>query len=499
MPRRGEVQARPIEPDPIYNSPLVTQVINKVMTAGKKSTAEQIVYGALERIGEKTGKPPVEVLEQAVKTVTPVLEVKSRRVGGANYQVPVEVPQRRARTLAVRWLVDFARGRREKGMIDKLSERGPGRPQPAGRGFQAQGRRLPHGAGQQGLRPLQVVAAMAIDTKSGIALDRVRNIGIMAHIDAGKTDDDRADPLLHRPHPQDGRGPRGRGDDGLDGAGAGARHHDHVCGDDGVVARLSHQHYRYARPRGLYGRGGAKPARPRRRDRRLRRGRRRPAPVRDGLAPGRALRRSAHRLHEQDGPHRRGLLRLDPVHGRPARRRIRCRSSCPSARRSTTAASSTSSRCARSPGPTTSARRWRLGEIPAELAEQAQEYHHQLIDSIAEFDDELTETYLMDEESVTPEMIRRALRRGRSRTRSRPCCSAPPSRTRACSRCSTRVIDYLPSPLDVPPVHGRRPAHARTSSRAAPALDEPFSALAFKVMSDPYVGKLTYFRVYSAS
>jgi small subunit ribosomal protein S7 len=121
MPRRAEVQVRPVEPDPIYNSALVTQVINKVMTQGKKSTAEQIVYDALERIGEKTGKPPVEVLEQAVKTVTPVLEVKSRRVGGANYQVPVEVPQRRARTLAVRWLVDFARTRREKGMVEKLS------------------------------------------------------------------------------------------------------------------------------------------------------------------------------------------------------------------------------------------------------------------------------------------------------------------------------------------------------------------------------------------
>jgi small subunit ribosomal protein S7 len=121
VPRRAEVQVRPVEPDPVYSSPLVTQVINKVMTQGKKSTAEKIVYDALERIGEKTGKPPVEVLEQAVKTVTPVLEVKSRRVGGANYQVPVEVPQRRARTLAVRWLVDFARARREKGMVDKLS------------------------------------------------------------------------------------------------------------------------------------------------------------------------------------------------------------------------------------------------------------------------------------------------------------------------------------------------------------------------------------------
>jgi small subunit ribosomal protein S7 len=121
VPRRGEVQARPVELDPVYNSALVTQVINKVMTQGKKSTAEKIVYDALSRIGEKTGKPPVEVLEQAVKTVTPVLEVKSRRVGGANYQVPIEVPQRRARTLAVRWLVDFARDRREKGMVDKLA------------------------------------------------------------------------------------------------------------------------------------------------------------------------------------------------------------------------------------------------------------------------------------------------------------------------------------------------------------------------------------------
>jgi small subunit ribosomal protein S7 len=121
MPRRAEVQARPIEPDPLYNSALVTQVINKVMSDGKKSTAEKIVYDAMARVGEKTGKPPVEVLEQAVKTVTPVLEVKSRRVGGANYQVPVEVPQRRARTLAVRWLVDYARERREKGMVDKLA------------------------------------------------------------------------------------------------------------------------------------------------------------------------------------------------------------------------------------------------------------------------------------------------------------------------------------------------------------------------------------------
>ena len=121
MPRRAEVQVRPLDPDPIYDSQLVTQLINRVMLHGKKSNAEAIVYGALDKVGDRTGKPPLEVLEQAVKTVTPVLETRSRRVGGANYQVPVEVPQRRARTLAVRWLVTYSRDRREKHMSDKLA------------------------------------------------------------------------------------------------------------------------------------------------------------------------------------------------------------------------------------------------------------------------------------------------------------------------------------------------------------------------------------------
>src|SRR5213592_800492 len=121
MPRRAEIQVRPIEADPIYESVLVQQLINRVMRDGKKSVAEKIVYAALDKVGERTGKSPIESLEQAVKTVTPVLEVRSRRVGGANYQVPVEVPQRRARTLAIRWLVQYARERREKGMPQKLA------------------------------------------------------------------------------------------------------------------------------------------------------------------------------------------------------------------------------------------------------------------------------------------------------------------------------------------------------------------------------------------
>ena len=121
MPRRAAAQVRPIEPDPVHRNRLVQQVINKVMEDGKKSTAEKIVYDALAILGERSGKNSVEQLEAGIKALTPVLEVRSRRVGGATYQVPVEVPARRARTLAVRWLVQFARGRRERTMAQKLA------------------------------------------------------------------------------------------------------------------------------------------------------------------------------------------------------------------------------------------------------------------------------------------------------------------------------------------------------------------------------------------
>ena len=121
MPRRAAAPQRPIEPDPLHRSKLVQQVINRVMLDGKKSTAEQIVYDALAILAERTDKDPVESLELSIKALTPVLEVKSRRVGGATYQVPVEVPQQRARTLAVRWLVEFARNRREKSMAQRLA------------------------------------------------------------------------------------------------------------------------------------------------------------------------------------------------------------------------------------------------------------------------------------------------------------------------------------------------------------------------------------------
>ena len=121
MSRRRRAETREILPDPVYNSTLAEKFVNSMMWDGKKTVAQGIFYTAMETLKERSGDDPLKLFKKAVENCKPLLEVKTRRVGGANYQVPVEVPQRRARTLAVRWLVTFARERREKGMSNKLA------------------------------------------------------------------------------------------------------------------------------------------------------------------------------------------------------------------------------------------------------------------------------------------------------------------------------------------------------------------------------------------
>jgi small subunit ribosomal protein S7 len=120
MPRKGPAPRRPLVVDPVYNSPLVSQLVNKILREGKRSLAERIVYGALEGTRDKTGTDPVITLKRALDNIKPTLEVKSRRVGGATYQVPVEVKTSRSTTLALRWLVGYSRQRREKTMTERL-------------------------------------------------------------------------------------------------------------------------------------------------------------------------------------------------------------------------------------------------------------------------------------------------------------------------------------------------------------------------------------------
>ena len=121
MPRKGHIQKRDVLADPIYNSKIVTKLVNNIMLDGKKGTAQKIVYGAFEQVSEKTGKEPMEVFEEALNNIMPVLEVKARRIGGATYEVPIEVRPDRRQALALRWMTMFARKRGEKTMIERLA------------------------------------------------------------------------------------------------------------------------------------------------------------------------------------------------------------------------------------------------------------------------------------------------------------------------------------------------------------------------------------------
>ena len=121
MPRKGPAPRRELNPDPVYRSVLVTQLVNKILLRGKRSLAEKIVYDAMKLVEERTGSEPLSTVKRAVENVKPALEVRSRRVGGATYQVPVEVRPRRANTLAIRWIVGYSRQRREKTMAERLA------------------------------------------------------------------------------------------------------------------------------------------------------------------------------------------------------------------------------------------------------------------------------------------------------------------------------------------------------------------------------------------
>ena len=157
MPRRGNVPKRDVLPDPVYGSKVVAKLINQIMLDGNKATAQKIVYDAFDMMREKLGKEPLEIFNQAMANVMPVLEVKARRVGGANYQVPIEIRPERRQTLAIRWIVINTRKRSEREMSKKTCSGADGRVQQRGRFRQEKGRHAPHGGSEQSVRAFQIL------------------------------------------------------------------------------------------------------------------------------------------------------------------------------------------------------------------------------------------------------------------------------------------------------------------------------------------------------
>ena len=192
MPRRGHVPKRDVLPDPIYNDKVVTKLINNIMLDGKKGVAQQIVYDAFDIIREKTGKEPLEVFEQALNNIMPVLEVKARRVGGATYQVPIEVRQDRRQALGLRWLTNYSRQRSERTMSQRLAGEILDAVNNTGNAVKKKDDTDKLAVANKAFAHYRWLSAYTTDERRTLmprefSLADTRNIGIMAHIDAGKT------------------------------------------------------------------------------------------------------------------------------------------------------------------------------------------------------------------------------------------------------------------------------------------------------------------------
>src|SRR6266542_3482072 len=366
MPRKGPATRRPLPPDPIYQSQLVTQLINKVLLRGKRATSERIVYSALETARRKTGNDPVTTLKRAVENVKPVLETKSRRVGGATYQVPIEVRQGRATTLALRWIVQYSRARRERTMAERLSaelldaSNGDG----AAAIFDAVG----------GVEPQSETVWRQADKY------RVPRICFINKMDR-----------------------------------VGAEFHRTV---DMMVDRL-----------------GAHPA---------------------VVQLPWGVESQCH-----------GVIDLVEMTGHywPSEGMGEA---------------------------------WEDRPIPEEYAEIAEEWRHRLFEQLADHDEALMEKYVAEKEPSADE-LRRALRKATIANQVTPVLCGSAFKNKGVQPLLDAVVNYLLSPADVPPVTGHKPGDEGALIERRPEDTEPFAALAFKIMSDPYVGKLTYFRVYSGT
>ena len=490
VPRRAEIQPRTVEPDPVYGSVLVTQLVNRLMVDGKKSIAEQVVYDALAQVAEKTGKPALEALESAVKSVTPVLEVRSRRVGGANYQVPSRC--RRAAAARSRSATSSrTRGSGARRACRRSSPASSPTRSTSRRRVQAQGRHVPDGPGQQGFRALPLVSTMTT-TATQVALDRVRNIGIMAHIDAGKTTT--TERILYYTGRTHKLGEVHEGAATMDwmaqeqergititSAATTASWRDHrinIIDTPGHVDLRSRSSARCACSTA-------------------------PSP---SSTPWPASSRSPRRWRQAD---RYGVPRIAFINkmDRPAR------TSCQAVQ----------------------SMRDRLGAnpVPIQIPIGQEDAHVGVVDLVEMraivYEDDLGRRSPSARSSPSwrarPRRRTTADRRGR-RARRRADGDVPrgrvgryagddPARARrtladaltpvllgsafknkGVQPLLDAVVDYLPSPLDVLPSRGTDPKTEDEVTRPA-SEDAPFAALVFKVMSDPYVGKLTYFRVYS--
>ena len=475
MSRKGRVAKRDVLPDPVYNSKTISKLINNIMLDGKKGVAQNILYDAFKKVEEKTGNPAMEVFDQAINNIMPVLELKVRRIGGANYQVPVEVSSERRMTLGLRWLVNYSRLRNEKTMVDRL----------ANEIIDAS-----NGTGAS-VKKKEDTHKMARE----FSLEKTRNIGIMAHIDAGKTTT--TERVLYYTGKIHKIGETHEGASQMDwmeqeqergititSAATTAQWNGYRVN---IIDTPGHVDFTVEVERSLRVLDGAVTV----------------LDAKAGVEPQtetvwrQATTYGVPRIvfaNKMDATGADFIMSLESLEKRLGVQGVAIQ--LPIGAEDTFEGIIDLIKMKAVYFEGAKGENVIYKEIPEEYMAQAEEYRAKMLDQAATYDDDLLMKVLEGEE-VTEEEIKAAIRKGTLAVELFPVLCGSAYKDKGVQPMLDAVIDFLPAPTDIPSIKGTDEDGNEVERHASD--DEPFSALAFKIMADPFVGKLTFFRVYSGT
>ena len=480
----------------MYNSVLVTKLVNSIMLDGKKGVAQKVVYGAFDIIKEKTGNEPLDVFTQAMENIMPVLETKTRRVGGANYQVPMEVRPARRQTLGLRWLTAYSRARGERTMAERLAGELMDAANNTGAAVKKREDTHKMAEANKAFAHFRWSESKENLMPRKVSLEKTRNIGIMAHIDAGKTTT--TERILYYTGVNYKLGETHEGTATMDwmeqeqergititSAATTCFWKNHRIN---IIDTPGHVDFTVEVERSLRVLDGSVTV----------------MCAKGGVEPqSETVWRQADHYHV---PRMIYVNKMDIMGAdfynvlRMIDERLKCNAvpiQLPIGKEAEFRGIIDLVEMNADVYYDEMGKDMRVEEIPEDMRELAEEYREKLLDAVSMFDDEIMEMYLEGKEIPTAK-IRAAIRKATVAVEMIPVVCGTSYRNKGVQKLLDAIVDYMPAPTDIPAIEGINPKTDEEDKRE-PSDDEPFSALAFKIMTDPYVGRLSFFRVYSGT
>ena len=480
----------------MYNSVLVTKLVNSIMLDGKKGVAQKVVYGAFDIIKEKTGNEPLDVFTQAMENIMPVLETKTRRVGGANYQVPMEVRPARRQTLGLRWLTAYSRARGERTMAERLAGELMDAANNTGAAVKKREDTHKMAEANKAFAHFRWEESKENLMPRKVSLEKTRNIGIMAHIDAGKTTT--TERILYYTGVNYKLGETHEGTATMDwmeqeqergititSAATTCFWKNHRIN---IIDTPGHVDFTVEVERSLRVLDGSVTV----------------MCAKGGVEPqSETVWRQADHYHV---PRMIYVNKMDIMGAdfynvlRMIDERLKCNAvpiQLPIGKEAEFRGIIDLVEMNADVYYDEMGKDMRVEEIPEDMRELAEEYREKLLDAVSMFDDEIMEMYLEGKEIPTAK-IRAAIRKATVAVEMIPVVCGTSYRNKGVQKLLDAIVDYMPAPTDIPAIEGINPKTDEEDKRE-PSDDEPFSALAFKIMTDPYVGRLSFFRVYSGT